>query len=54
MISAGNFVMVIVEMKNRTGVMMVNVGKCQKQKVKDFSCSVRPTSLRKHTPELSA
>ena len=40
-------------MKNRTGVMIVNVGKCQKQKVKDFYCPVRPTSLRKHTPELS-
>jgi len=49
----GTYALMLVEMKIRTGLMLVNVLKASREKEKDFNCPIRPTSLRKYTPDLS-
>jgi sensor c-di-GMP phosphodiesterase-like protein len=48
-----SFVLLVIEMGTRTGIMLLNLSKCRKEQPKDYQCHIRPTSLNKMTPALT-
>lgn len=46
----GTFGIFSVEMKSKSGIMLVNINKCYKEHPDDFGCPIRPMSLHREVP----